>query len=162
MTIKLNEDIVNTLRDRLEANLPSVIDTINSEQVDPPYTVPKPLQVLDYIPTVSDLSAFPTIGISDGDIHFEDDTGWGATGIFDLTVVSFLQSSDQRTLVWWLRRYGQAVCRVALDSRRMGVEGWGVTLRGIRPGPTLGRDETPRQWMSTTAVTITVRTNQDS
>lgn len=161
MTIKLNEDVVNTLRDRLETDLPAVIATINSDQTDPAFTVPSPQQVLDYIPPVADLNVFPTIGISDGDISFEDDTGWGATGLFDLTVVCFLQSSNQRELVWWLRRYGQAICRVALDGRRMGVEGWGVTLRGVRPGPTLGRDETPRQWMSTTAVTITVKTEQD-
>lgn len=162
MTINLNEDIVNTLRDRLEANLPAVIDDINSTHQDPLYPMQYPYQVLDYIPPVSELTGFPTLGISDGNIAFEDDTGWGATGVFDLTVVCFLQSSNHRELVWWLRRYGQAIVRVTLAGRRLGVEGWGVTLRDIRPGPTLGRDESPRQWLSTTAVTITVKTEQDS
>lgn len=162
MTIKLNEDVVNTLRDRLEADLPAVLVSINTTQTDPLYPLPMPQQVLDYIPPVSDLHVLPTIGIADGDVEFEDDVGWGATGVFDITIVCFLQSSDQRELVWWLRRYGQAIVRVALDTRRMGVEGWGVTLRRVRPGPTLGRDENPRQWLSTTAVTITVKTNQDA
>lgn len=161
MTIKLNEDIINTLVARLTSDLPTEIASINSTQISPAYTVPVPQQVLDYIPPIADLTTFPTIAISDGEIQFQDDVGWGATGIFDLTIVSFLQSPNQRELVWWLRRYSQAVTRVALDGRRMGVEGWGVTLKNIRPGPTLGRDESPRQWMSTTAVTITVKTEQD-
>lgn len=162
MTIKLNEDVINTLVARLRTNLQTEIDSINSTQTSPSYPLPPVRQILDYIPPMSDLHDLPTIGISDGDVEFEDDVGWGATGIFDLTIVCFLQSADQRELVWWLRRYGQAICRVALDTRHMGVEGWGVTLRNVRPGPTLGRDENPRQWLSTRAVTITVKTNQDS
>lgn len=162
MTIRLNEDVINTLRDELESDLPTLVASINAANLDPLYPLPVPYQVLDYIPPVAELTGFPTIGISDGDITFEDDTGWGATGLFDLTIVCFLQSPNHRELVWWLRRYGQAIVRSALEGRRLGAEGWGVTLKSVRPGPTLGRDENPRQWLSTTAVTITVKTEQDS
>lgn len=161
MTIKLNEDVIKTLHARLTSDLATAVETINSEQTSPLYPLPAPAQVFDYIPAVSELRAFPTIGLSDGDLVFQDDVGWGATGVFDITIVCFLQSADQRELVWWLRRYGQAITRVALDTRRLG-EGWAVNLKNVRPGPTLGRDESPRQWMSTTAVTITVSTNQDT
>lgn len=161
MTIFLNEEVVNTLRDRLEADLPAVITEINSSQTDPAYPMPAPAYVLDHIPLVSEMNAFPVVGISDGDIHFEDDVGWGATGLMDITVVAFVQSPNHQEMVWWLRRYGQALVRVMMDTRRINPA-WSVVLKNVRPGPTLGRDENPRQWLSTTSVTITVKVEQDT
>ena len=161
MAIKLWEPVVTSLRDRLETDLPATITTINSTQTTPSYPIENPQRVLDFIPTVADMFAFPVVGISDGIFNLEDDTGWGATGVFELTIVVFLQNADPRALAWQLRRYAQAVTRVALEDRSIG-DGWGVTLKQVRPGPTLGRDENPRQWLSTVAVSIEVKSEQDS
>ena len=162
MTVKLNEPLIIALQSRLAANLNSVIDTINAQQTDPPYTIDYPQQVLDYIPTIAQLTAFPTIGISDGEMRFEDDIGWGATGVFEFTVAAFIQESDQKALAWKLRRYAQAMVRVIMEGRQLPPEGWSVTLKRVRPGPTLGRDENPRQWISTIGVVIEVKSEQDN
>jgi hypothetical protein len=162
MTIYLNEKIVTDLKAKLVAGLNTQIDAINAAQTNPLVPLPYPAQILDFIPPTSEMSQMPVVGISDGDFHFEDDTGWGATGVCDLTVVVFFQSSDMLTLAWSLRRYAQAIARCILAEREIATEGWGVVLKGVRPGPTLGRDENPRQWMSTTAVTITVKSEQDT
>lgn len=160
MTMQLWEPVVKTLRQRLETNLPTHIADINAAQTDPLYPIENPQRVLDYIPPVADLYALPCVGISDGPLTFQDDVGWGATGVFELTVVVFLQSADQRQLVWQLRRYAQAIIR-AVDRGSGLDEGWGVTLRNVRPGPSLGRDTDPKQWLSTVAVTVVVKTEQD-
>ncbi len=160
MTVSLQEPFIIGLRDRLETQLPATIDALNSAMVAPIYPLVYPAKVIDYIPTVAELDLLPVIGISDGDIYFQDDVGWGATGVFDVTVVAFVQAPDQRELVWLLRRYSQALVRVMLSTQSIG-DSWGITLRHVRPGPTLGRDETPRQWLSTTAVTVTVKNEQD-
>jgi hypothetical protein len=34
-------------------------------------------------------------------------------------------------------------------------------MKRVRPGPTLGRDESPRQWISTVALIIEVKSEQD-
>lgn len=161
MTIQLNEPVVTTLRNRLEAQLPAIITAINALVTDG-YTIENPQRVLDYVPPVTDMNALPLLGISDGEMRLEDDTGWGATGVFDLSIVVFLQHSDQRQLVWMLRRYAQAVVRAARTPTVGMGEGWGVYNFRVRPGPTLGRDESPRQWLSTIAITFTVKTNQDT
>lgn len=161
MTIQLNEPVVTTLRSRLETELPAIVTAINATVTDG-FTIDAPQRVLDYIPPVGDLNALPLIGISDGEMILEDDTGWGATGVFDISVVVYLQSSDQRVLAWQLRRYAQALVRAIRTPTIAIGEGWGVYNFRVRPGPTLGRDESPRQWLSTIAVTFTVKTEQDS
>jgi hypothetical protein len=162
MTIKLNEPLITALQSKLQTGLNAVIDNINATQTDPAYPIEYPQQVLDYIPPVSQMTSFPIVGISDGEMDFQDDVGWGATGVFELTVVVFLQHPDQRALVWQLRRYAQAIVRTAMEGRRLGSEGWSMTMKRVRPGPTLGRDESPRQWISTVALIIEVKSEQDS
>lgn len=162
MTITLNGPVITTLKARLETNMPIMIADINLNQITPVYTIDNPAQVLDYIPTTADLFQFPTLGISDGNILLDDDTGWGATGIFDLTVVAFIQDADLRALAWKLRRYAQAMVRsIRSPDMKLG-DGWGIYNFSVRPGPTLGRDEDPRLFMSTVAVTFFVKTEQDT
>lgn len=161
MTIRLQEPVVTAVIARLQTQLPAIIADINSSITDG-YLLPTDTsRILDYIPPVADMYTMPVIGISDGEMHFEDDTGWGATGVFDLSIVVFIQNADQRALAWQLRRYAQALVQALRTPTNAIGEGWGVVIKGIRPGPTLGRDENPRQWMSTVAVTITVKSEQD-
>lgn len=162
MPINLNNGIVNALAARLTANMPTYINAVNAEMTNPDFPLDQIQRVLDYIPVIADLSAFPVIGIADGDVMFHDDTGWGATGETTLSIVVFEQHADQRALAWRLRRLAIATTRCVLEGRTLPPEGWGVMLRRVRPGPTLGRDETPRQWMSTVTVQIDVKTNQDT
>ena len=72
MAIKLWEPVVTSLRDRLETDLPATITTINSTQTTPSYPIENPQRVLDFIPTVADMYAFPVVGISDGIFEVED------------------------------------------------------------------------------------------
>lgn len=161
MTIQLNEPVITSCVARLNAQLPAIITAINAVVTDG-YTLPPDFRVLDYIPPVSDLYAVPTIGISDGPMQLEDDTGWGATGVFDLSFVVYVQSADQRYLAWALRRWAQALVRALRSPTNAIGEAWGVSNFRVRPGPTLGRDETPRQWVSTTSVTATFKSEQDA
>lgn len=161
MTIDLNNSLVTSLKTRLETDLNAIIDTVNSTLATPAFPIPYPFQVFDFIPTVAELQQLPVLGISDGDFEFQDDVGFGATGICELTVVCFLQHADQRTLAWHLRRYAIALTRCILTGRSLPPDGWGMVLRRVRPGPTLGRDESPRIWLSTVAITVSLRSEQD-
>lgn len=161
MTVNLNEVLVTSMKTRLETTLNPIIDTVNSSFTNPLYPISYPFQVLDFIPTIAELQQMPVLGISDGDFTLDDDTGLGATGLCDLTVVAFIQCDDQRELAWNLRRYAIAMVRCMLAGRSLPPDGWGMLLRNVRPGPTLGRDEDPRIWMSTTAVTVSIRSEQD-
>lgn len=151
-----NEEIVAAIVAKLQASLNDTIAVLNAAagaavQLD---SVPN-AQVLDYIPTPDALLAFPTIGVQDGEGVLEDDTGWSATGHHGWVVAIFYASPDQQTLARALRRYRRAVASVLIDGRRIGSSAgaaWGVTDIRFRPGPTLGRGEEPRQWMSYTQV----------
>src|SRR4051794_22550247 len=110
MAIQLNEPIVVQLKSQLEANLPATITAINAAAgtVADGYTIENPAHVLDFVPPVSYLTAFPAIGIGDGPSRFEDDIASSATGRHEIMLVVFLQDADQRALAWKLRRYAQA------------------------------------------------------
>lgn len=162
MPIQLHNNLVVALQSRLVTNLPAYIDAVNAEYTNPSYPIDYVQNVYDYVPVLADLYAFPVIGIADGDVIFEDDTGWGATGRSAFSIVVFEQQSDQRALAWHLRRLSTAVTRCILEGRKLPPEGWGVMLSRVRPGPTLGRDENPRQWMSTVTVQIEILSEQDT
>lgn len=162
MTITLWDPIIIAIVARLNSDLNGIIDAVNASQTNPTFPIQYPQAILDYIPTVAELSALPCIGVSDGNIKWEDDTGLGATAHAQFSIVAFVQSQDQRELAWMLRRYAIAMTRCLIAGRSLPPEGWGVVVDGITPGPTLGRDESPRQWLSTVGVRIAVRWEQDS
>jgi hypothetical protein len=98
----------------------------------------------------------------DGPFTLEDDTGWGATGRGTITVIAFEQNADQAILAWRLRRYAKAVARCILAGRTLDTaNAWGTQLKRIDPGPTLAQ-ESPQSFRSMTAVTIEVRSEQDT
>lgn len=162
MTFQLSEPLILALVDRLRADLPAVIDEINQRpEVGINIIMPPPEAIYDYIPPPGILTSYPSIGIGEGPSKFEDDIGSSATGVFSLAIVIYEQASEQRELVWKLRRMAQAVTTVALEGRRLG-NSWGVTFDSSDPGPTLVDDEeNPREWMSWVGVRINARTDED-
>lgn len=156
---ELNEPLIASMVARLTSDLPTVIAAINAEVIDG-ITMSSDVQVLDYVPTPTILNRFPTVGVQDGTSDFEDDVGWSATGVHDLVLVTFVMEADQQRLARLLRRYTRAVANVALAGRTVG-DAWGVTLNGILPGPTLGRGEEPREWISYTGVSVRLKADED-
>lgn len=150
--IRGNEEVIDTLVARLDADLPAVIAQINDDDTKG-VTLEAPAAVLDYVPTPTELVSFPTVAVQDGATAIEDDTGWGGTRVIDLVVVVFCADADQRRLAIMLRRYLMAVESVALDGRTLDPA-WGVVSQGTLPGPTLGRGEEPREWMSYAGVAL--------
>jgi len=157
----LNEPIIAAIKLRLETELVTYINALNSEITDG-FTLDTFVQILDYPPPITHLDQFPTLGIQDGETGFADDTGWGATGTSLVTVVAFEQDADQQRLAWKLRRWNRVIASCLLVGRSLPPDGWGVVLNNISPGPTLGRQEDPRTFMSFSAVTIAVRSEQDT
>ncbi len=159
--IELNEPIVAALVERLTTGLPAVIAAINGE-IDDEATLAESIAVLDYIPPPSDLLEPPVIGIGDGRGGFEDDTGFSATGKFELLITVYEQADDQQLLVRRLRRWAKAIARVALDGRNLGEAAWGSRLVGTRPGPTLvDNPDQPREWLSWTGLLIEFKRDEE-
>lgn len=159
--IELHDLAVAAIHERLDTQLAAFITQVNDEVTDG-ILCDAPQQILPYVPPVSYLTAFPTFGVMDGPFTLEDDTGWGATGRGTITVIAFEQNADQAILAWRLRRYAKAVARCVLDGRTIhSSNAWGVTLKRIDPGPTLAQ-ESPQSFRSMTAVTVEVRSEQDT
>lgn len=160
MSIQLVEPIINALVLRLQEDLPGVIDMVNAESDGEVTISVADLKILDYIPTPSELNHFPTVAVAEGAAGFEDDVGYGATGVYDLNIMLFCLNADQRRLNLELRRLRRAVTIATLRDRQFGPA-WGVTLIGFAPGPTLGRGD-PKDWMSYTTVSIRCKSEEDS
>lgn len=162
MTIDLNIPLVQALQTRLQNDMPTFINQVNAQFTNPDFPVDQIQNVFDFVPSIKYLSAFPAIGIAEGDITVQDDTGWAFDANTTFSVVVFEQRSEQRELSWALRKLSVAVTRCIMQGRSLPPDGWSLQLRRVRPGPTLGRDENPRQWMSTTTVQVDVRSTQDA
>lgn len=160
--LPLNIGGVRAMKTRLDTNLAAVIAQVNGEpsvevQLDTTY------DVFDFVPAIVNIQKFPTLGIAEGEIIFEDDSGWSATGRFDLAVVIFMRDIDRYQLAWKLRHMARAVATCILSNRDLG-QGWGMTLQGIEPGPLLKpRDSLDdSQLIGIRAVTINYRDEQDA
>lgn len=157
------EKIVAAVRARLVAELAGFVDQINALHTDGiDVTKPDDQFIYEFIPPRSMMVNFPCIGIQEGTFYLEDDTGWGGTGVVQISVVSYEQDPDPDALAKKLRRLDAAVTACVLDGRRMPPDGWGVKFIRSDPGPTLGRQESPREFMSLRATTIEVRFEQDT
>jgi len=155
------EPIIVELKRRLEEELQAEIDLINAE-VEDGYPAGVPQQIYDYIPPVGELNYFPSIGIGDGPMRFEDDIGSSETALFTPMIVVYEQAASQQELAWRLRRLNQAVIRTVMAGRHLGEAAWGVTLQGSDPGPTLADDpSSPKEWVSWTGIRITCRRDEE-
>jgi len=159
VTIRGVEGIVDALYARLVADLSTYIDAVNAEHTDG-IVVPHPVDILEYVPPPSYLTAFPTIGVGHGPDRLEDDNGFDATGVYDLHLVAYLQDSDQRILAKMVRRMKLALQRCALEGRHLGTgtgTAWGVTYVAGDYGPLLSKnpsDNTPGTYMTSCAILI--------
>src|SRR5690242_18306430 len=106
------------MQQRLASNLPADLATVNAAITDG-YTLENPAEVLDYLPPISMIVRFPTIGILVGGAPgtFEDDVAWTATGKYVLSIVTVIQDGEQVALNRKLRRYNACVANVALQTR---------------------------------------------
>lgn len=166
MTLRGVEPAVAALKTRLDSDLADRVDAINATVTDGT-TLAQPAAILDYMPSVGELVDFPTVAIEHGPGRFQDDTGWEATGVYDLIVVAFVQHAEPQHLARLVRRYQLAVLRCVLQDRNLGSGTgvpWGVTLRGMDFGPALTRrereDEPPGTYMTWTAVALTVKLDE--
>lgn len=144
--IQLEERVYDAIVTRLKAGLGAAIDQINAADTKG-FTIERNVLVLDYVPTPRELNVFPTVALQDGPTDMEDDTGEGGTAVCSFNLVCFYLHADQRQLAVGLRRYRQAAASVALEGRAFGPI-WSIQFMGTIPGPTLGRGEDPREWMS--------------
>lgn len=168
-TIPDVEPVIAALKKRLTDDLPLAVEAVNATVTDGT-TIDLPGDIFDYIPPVETLLNFPTIGIGEGTGRIEDDTGHASTGIHELSVFAFIQADDQQALVRKLRRTRRAVVNAIMDGRALedAVDpsrnrAWGVMLRRIIPGPTLGDRESSSivSWLSWTQLVIECRSDSD-
>jgi hypothetical protein len=168
VTLRGIDAAVLALQARLASNLPAAIDTINTENtgVDD-VTLAHPAHVLDYVPVMDDLQAFPTVGIALGRGKFQDDTGYEATGVYPISIVLFDQHSDHRWLARRIRRYNLALLRVVMQGRNLGTGTgipWGVTLDGMDFGPMLRDNSNPAKppytYMTWTELTVLAKLDE--
>jgi hypothetical protein len=158
--LDLSTPAIRALKVRLEADLPAAIadHNLETQSID----LPAPTAILDYVPPISLLVDFPTIGIGDGPTAFEDDNAWSATGRHDLLIIAYCQNADQEVLAWQLRGFARVIATVVLDRRNLGEGAWGTGLTRIEPGPTLADDpENPREFASWVGVRIWAKSEQD-
>ncbi len=156
----LNEPVITALVARLAANLPVELAAIRATlTADEAAALPDPQQVLDFAPPPGYLAGgLPAVGITDAITAAKDDTGSSVTGRHEIGIVVYFADPDQRLLAWGLRRYQQAVCRVALAGRGLGsgsVDGaYATGLARILPGQTLQDEDDPRVFTSWSTVVI--------
>jgi hypothetical protein len=169
VTIPDVEPVIAALKKRLTDDLPLAVDAVNAAVTDGTL-IDLPGDIFDFIPPVETLLNFPTIGIGEGVGRIEDDTGHASTGIHELSVFVFIQADDQQTLVRKLRRTRRAVVNAIMDGRVLKDaadptknRAWGVMLKRIIPGPTLGDRESSHivSWMSWVQVVIECRSDSD-
>jgi hypothetical protein len=169
VSIQLTEPIVAGLVAKLNQDLPAAIDALNASLTDET-TVAYPQQILDHFPPLETLLVFPTVAVAEGAGTFSDDTGWSATGRYELAVHCYVSSTDQQVLVTQLRRLRTAVARVVMDGRTVptadlsGTSAWGLVLKRLVPGATLGEfgPQGVETFMSWCGIVIEVTCDEDS
>lgn len=153
--------VIAALKKRLDDDLPAALTAEGATQ---------PQQILDHIPPIETLLAFPTIAIGEGVDRIDDDTGHASTGAHELSVVIYAQASDQQALVDALRDTRYAVVKTILDGRVLEDatttsrnRAWGVVYKRGEPGPTLGdvQAEQVVSWMSWVRLVIECRSDSD-
>lgn len=169
MALQGVEPAVAALRTRIATDLGGHVTTINAAVTDG-YTITTPdaQNILDYMPSVGELVAFPTVGIEHGPGRFQDDTGYSATGVYDLIVVTFVQHAEPQGLARLVRRHQLAMLRTVMADRNLGSGTgipWGVTLRNMDFGPALTRrdrgDGPPDTYMTWSAIAVQVKLDED-
>src|SRR5437868_4386248 len=88
--LQLIEPVILAVQQRLQQDLPAELDITNGDYDDEVVLEP-PAVVLDYIPAEEELVQFPMIGLLHRSGVFQDDIGSSATGVYDITIIAYLQ-----------------------------------------------------------------------
>lgn len=157
---------VNALVTRLTDDLPAAVDEINQAAQDD-HLIAAPTRILDYIPSLGSLYDPFTVAIGHGPGRFEDDLGFEAVGVYDVSVVAFVQDPDQQALARKVRRYQLALLRTVLQGRNLGSGTglpWGMQLLRADFGPSLGDrpsgDEPPAAFLTWTTIDVRLRLDE--
>lgn len=102
------EPSVVALRDRLDTELPAIIDAINATAADS-VVMEHPAQVLTHVPNPGELVQFPTIGIERARATVADDIGTSFRVTQGLVVLAYVQNADQPSLVTLTDRWIRAI-----------------------------------------------------
>ena len=162
--LQLNEIIVQTLKEMLENDLPTIIKTLNESFKDG-ITLQEPSSYLPYVPSISDeAGGMPIIGIGDQPTKFVDDLQYEITGKHILAVIILYQSSNRENLALSLRRYIRAIIWCIQQDRERPLRkeetylsqkagSWYTKYLGVEPGPLVGEHEPgqpdmPTSWKS--------------
>ena len=171
--MRLVERHARAMQAKLQDGLAAQVAAVNAElpaPADATYVMdvaPDDRIYYDYTPTIGELVDFPSIGIQHGRGGLEDDQGWAATGVYELTVVVWDSAGDTETLTHRIRRQLEAVTAVVLAGRRIGEDdddgAWSVTAGrdAFYYGPILGSIETPSDsrgaFMTYASVTVEIK-----
>jgi hypothetical protein len=167
--ITLADPTVRAMLARLQTDLPAAISLVNAQAhvVADGLTISDPVGVLPYVQSLDSQTEWPLVCIQRNPATFQDDTGWAATIQTSLTLLVFLQDSDQNALTSKLDRYLQALATCALQDRSLGGTdgaGWGLTLGKVDWGPTMAElppgMTTPSAFLSWAGLTVNVRADQ--
>jgi hypothetical protein len=134
MTLRLTEPVVTALVDALKSGLNDTIDQLNAELADE-VTVRHvdDVRILDHLPTLEVMQAFPVVGVGEGSGSFEDDTGHSMTGRYQLAICVYESDVDRQALATKLRRLRLAVTRLLLAGRVLNDSQGNLVAYGIRP-----------------------------
>ncbi len=142
MSVNLTEPVVAAFVARLTDNLTAQIDALNAEATDE-VTVRYPQLILDHLPTLEVMNAFPVIGVGEGPANLTDDTGHSMTGSYQITVCVYESDADQQTLTTRLRRLRLAAFRTTIADRVLptadgqGTAAYGIVPQRLAPGDRL-------------------------
>lgn len=162
--------VVEAFRQRLEDDLNDAITGVNSVVTDSWHVDPiqdHSLQILPYVPVLSQVKVFPCVGIQRGPRRMEDDIGTSATGIFEIAFLCFNQVSEPEGLALVQERFALAVERCVMNGRRISGTGvWGITHELTDYGPALAElpqsgDGPPVRYMTWSAVMIRAKAEEE-
>ncbi len=164
----LNERAVVALVSRLTNSLNANIDLVNANTTANSSRnqtqIAYPQLILDAPPVPAQLRAFPIVAVADGPMTFEDDVGWGATGVYEVYAMVYEMDTDPEALAWKLRRQLQALVTTVTLSRNMDGGAWGLIIKKIIPGQRLTKmDPNSRapQFMQYAAICVTLKDEQN-
>lgn len=163
MNITGPEPVVRGVLAWLGDKVPLAIAEVNTDATDG-ILLPDVQQFLPYAPTPVGLEmGLPIVGIKWHPLKFEDDTGWGATGVQQFSVIVYDTDYDHATLATRLMRWVTVLMKALCPpNRQITDEAWGTSFISADPGPTLTRGEDAREYMSLVAVTVELRFTQES
>jgi hypothetical protein len=133
MSVRLTEPVVAALVARLTSDLTAQIDQVNAEATDE-IAVRYPQRVLDHLPTLEVMTAFPVVAIGEGAGNLTDDTGHSMTGQYTISVLVYESDADQQVLTTRLRRLRLAAFRTVVAGRTLPTaDGSGIAAFGLDP-----------------------------